>query len=301
MVVESRELLQVSVLPTVITEIDHIASGISGVIDATIVDKVRYVTTGRVEVTNIPTDYFKAGQDIGTVANVASGTIKVTDITGTIADKTRYIASGTVNVANWPTTYDVSDRSGRLLGVITSVSSGRIDIATLGNIASGKVDIANITGTITDKTRYISTGTVVVTSGSVYVANMPTDYFKAGQNVNVTSGLVEVARLNPMLKGSIFNTLIGANTNFFSSDLTPTYSPTIFRIHITNSTAGKLNVKRTRGATTVTETLNGGNDLSSGCAYIFDIAVESGDSINLQYSVTGTVLVCKVMEVGASA
>jgi hypothetical protein len=117
----------------------------------------------------------------------------------------------------------------------------------------------------------------------------------------ISTGVVEVSRLNPILKGSIFNTLIGANTNFFASNLTPTYSPTIFRIYITNDTAGKLNVKRTRGATTVTETLNSGNDLSTGCAYIFDIAVESGDSINLQYSVTGTVLVCKVMEVGASA
>jgi hypothetical protein len=117
----------------------------------------------------------------------------------------------------------------------------------------------------------------------------------------VSSGIVEVSRLNPILKGSIFNTLIGANTNFFASDLTPTYSPTIFRIYITDDTAGLLNVKRTRAATTVTETLNAGSNLSAGCAYIFDIAVESGDSINLQYSVTGTVLVCKVMEVGASA
>jgi hypothetical protein len=47
--------------------------------------------------------------------------------------------------------------------------------------------------------------------------------------------------------------------------------------------------------------LNAGSNLAAGCAYLFDIAVESGDSINLQYSATGTVLVCKVMEVGASA
>jgi hypothetical protein len=117
----------------------------------------------------------------------------------------------------------------------------------------------------------------------------------------VSSGIVEVSRLNPILKGSIFNTLIGANTNFFASNLTPTYSPTIFRIYITNDTEGLLNVKRTRDETTVTEALNAGSSLSPGCAYVFDIAVESGDSINLQYSVTGTVLVCKVMEVGASA
>jgi len=191
-------------------------------------------------------------------------------------DRIKQIDTGQIGILNWPASYPLPAEQ-----IITLTTTGT-------------VKVTDITGTITDKTRYIA-------SGRVDVANFPTDYFKAGQNVNVTSGLVEVVRLNPILKGSIFNTLIGANTNFFASDLTPTYSPTIFRIHITDDTAGLLNVKRTRGATTVTETLNGGSNLASGCAYIFDIVVESGDSINLQYSTTGTVLVCKVMEVGASA
>jgi len=55
-------------------------------------------------------------------------------------------------------------------------------------------------------------------------------------------------------------------------------------------------VKRTKSATTISETLNGGNALSANAAYIFDIIVESGETINLQYSVAATALVLKVIE-----
>jgi len=105
-----------------------------------------------------------------------------------------------------------------------------------------------------------------------------------------------LARLTPVVKASIFNTSVSANTNIFSSDLTPTNSPTVFRIYATFGAAGTLTVKRTKSATTISETLNGGNALSANAAYIFDIIVESGETINLQYSVAATALVLKVIE-----
>jgi len=104
-------------------------------------------------------------------------------------------------------------------------------------------------------------------------------------------------RTVPVLKGSIFNTSISANTNIFSSDLTPSYSPTLFRIYVCFNAAGVLTVRRTRGGTTVSEILNAGNNLNANCAYMFDVIVESGDSINLQYSVAATAICIRVVEV----
>jgi hypothetical protein len=103
--------------------------------------------------------------------------------------------------------------------------------------------------------------------------------------------------LRPITKASLFNASVTANTNIFSSSLTPTYSPSTFRIYATFSASGVLSVVRTVGSATVTEQLNSGNALNANCAYIFDIVVESGESINLRYSVNATALVLKVVEV----
>jgi len=125
--------------------------------------------------------------------------------------------------------------------------------------------------------------------------------------VEVVSLLVELldpeyirtlmSRILVIPKASIFNTSIAANTNIFSSDLTPSYSPTLFRIYACFNAAGVLTVRRTRGGTTVSEILNAGSSLNANCAYMFDIIVESGDSINLQYSVAATAVCVKVVEV----
>jgi len=110
-------------------------------------------------------------------------------------------------------------------------------------------------------------------------------------------GLAKDATLRPIIKASLFNTSVSANTNILSSDITPTNSPATFRIYATFDTAGVLSVMRTRSSTTVAEQLNGGSQLTAGAPYIFDIIVESGDSINLQYSVNATLLVLKIIEI----
>ncbi|MCI4411765.1 MAG: hypothetical protein JHC38_08865 [Thiotrichales bacterium] len=103
--------------------------------------------------------------------------------------------------------------------------------------------------------------------------------------------------LSPLLKASVFNTSVTANTNILSSSLSPTYSPTTFRIYATFNTAGTLNVVRTKGSTSVTEQLNNGISLNANAVYIFDILVESGETINLQYSANATALVLKIIEI----
>jgi hypothetical protein len=105
--------------------------------------------------------------------------------------------------------------------------------------------------------------------------------------------------ITPILKGSLFNTAISANTNMFASSLTPTYSPSLFRIYVCFNAAGVLSLMRTKDTTTVAEQFNAGNDLTANAAYLFDVLVEGGESINLQYSVAATALCVKVYEVGA--
>jgi hypothetical protein len=107
----------------------------------------------------------------------------------------------------------------------------------------------------------------------------------------------------PLIKGSIFNQSVTANTNIFSSDLTPSFAttnnPSYFRIFACFNASGVLSVVKTKGTTTVTMQLNSGNALNANALYAFDIAVESGESINLQYSVDATALELKVEEIAS--
>lgn len=98
-------------------------------------------------------------------------------------------------------------------------------------------------------------------------------------------------------KGAIFNTVVAANTDFFTVALTPTRSPTTFRISVSLDAAGVLNVMRTEAGVIVTEHLNENNNLVADCLYEFNITVRAGQTINLQHTVGGTILSCIVVEV----
>ena len=108
------------------------------------------------------------------------------------------------------------------------------------------------------------------------------------------------ARSVLFLKDSKFNTSVTADTNIFSSELSPSYSITLFRIYACFSAAGVLSVKRTKRGVTVTEKLKEGGNLGADCAYSFDIIVESGETINLQYSAAATALKLTISEIGGS-
>ncbi len=58
-------------------------------------------------------------------------------------------------------------------------------------------------------------------------------------------------------------------------------------------------MRRTKAGTTVSEELNAGSALTADAAYLFDVIVDEGETINLQYSVAATVLKLSVVEVSA--
>jgi len=101
----------------------------------------------------------------------------------------------------------------------------------------------------------------------------------------------------PIDKGAIFNTVVAVNTNFFATDIAPTNSPTTFRISVALDAAGVLNVMRTEGGVTVTEQLNENSNLLADCLYEFNVTVLTGQTINLQHSIGGTILSCIVVEI----
>lgn len=119
-------------------------------------------------------------------------------------------------------------------------------------------------------------------------------------NTGTTSGGV----FTPIEKGVIHNTALPlANTDFFATTLSPTNTPCAFRVMAAISVAGNLNVTITRAGNTQTLTLNviPGPALVADGLYILDVLVHSGDTINLQYSVTGgTIRVVRVQEIDAA-
>lgn len=101
-----------------------------------------------------------------------------------------------------------------------------------------------------------------------------------------------------VLKDNKFNTVVVANTDIFSSALSPIAVPTYFRIYATFDTAGVLIVRRTLSSVTISEELNSGAVLTANSAYVFDIIVQSGQTINLQYDIGATALELSVTEIG---
>jgi hypothetical protein len=105
-----------------------------------------------------------------------------------------------------------------------------------------------------------------------------------------------VDKLTPSAKATVHNTAITAATNILASDITPSDPPSIFRIFVAVNTAGVFSARITRDTTTVGVNLNGGTSLTANAAYMFDILVHSGDSVNFQHSGSGTLLVLRVEE-----
>lgn len=96
------------------------------------------------------------------------------------------------------------------------------------------------------------------------------------QNVKIVDSVKNV-------KGSIFKKAVNAYTDIFDSNLSPSYSVSLFRIYC--SFSGRpttLFIVRWVNTSNVIEYLNARNPLKPDSAYIFDVVVESGQSINLQ-------------------
>lgn len=123
--------------------------------------------------------------------------------------------------------------------------------------------------------------------------------------VGNTAGLAEQATLVkgiPLVKANSFNVAApGVNTNILAVSLTPTNSPATFRIDVTLAVASVFKARLTQGATTFDRKFNAGVALVAGGAYMFDVLVHTGDTVNFQVETDGVIQVLKVVELGGTA
>lgn len=111
---------------------------------------------------------------------------------------------------------------------------------------------------------------------------------------------------NPIDKSSVTNQAQpAANTNILGTDLTPTVTPTTFRITVAMSNGGNFSASITNGVNPAQVVLFNavpGPALIAGGLYTFDLPVHAGDSVNFQYSSTGgTIQILRVQEIDAAA
>jgi hypothetical protein len=120
----------------------------------------------------------------------------------------------------------------------------------------------------------------------------------SGSSVTVSS----LAQFTPIQKALQHNIALPAiGTDLLGAVLVPTNTPCSFRITIAVSISGQLKLDRINGGVEVRTFLNGGTALSESVEYTFDVQVYAGDTINLEYTVTGgNVMILRIAEIDAS-
>lgn len=107
----------------------------------------------------------------------------------------------------------------------------------------------------------------------------------AGTDVNPAS--LEV--LTPLSKASQLGAAELADTDILASVITPTNVPCLIRAMVVLETAGIFSAMLTNGGVTKKLLLNSGVALVAGAAYIFDVLLTTGDTLNFQTSAAGNV------------
>ena len=105
----------------------------------------------------------------------------------------------------------------------------------------------------------------------------------------------------PIPKASEHNTSETANTDILATALSPSFTPSLFRVMISVATAAKFSEKITKAAVAKTVAFNSGQDVIAGALYMFDHLVHEGDTINYQLDGSVTLNVLRVQEIVAAS
>jgi len=224
---------------------------------------------------------------------------------------------------------DICDRIGRQLGIV-SLSGGAVDVSDrcarlLGQLcvagvaidpriiralvfATDKVDISGSSVDVTDRCAsllgQLCVAGVAIDPRVIRSLVFATDKVDVSGSTVTVSGAITatITQLTPIQKALQHNvTLPAAGADLLGANLSPTNTPCSFRITIAVSITGQLTLVRINGGVEVKPLLNGGIALNERVEYTWDIQVYAGDTINLEYSVTGgTVMVLRIAEIDAS-
>lgn len=109
---------------------------------------------------------------------------------------------------------------------------------------------------------------------------------------------IPVQNALPEIKASLFRHGVVAATDFLADEINTTMTyPVIWRIYAGFNAVGVLSLHRRIGAFTRIDELNAGVGLAANAAYMFDVMVEDGEEIQFQYSVNAWINSFKVAEV----
>lgn len=148
--------------------------------------------------------------------------------------------------------------------------------------ASGRVEvIAGFDGTNYKPILTDNNGQILIGTDGTSARAIRTD---ASGTVFIASDLsyVKESKIN------LFNTTITDSQPILATDLMASNPPSLFRIYVVISTACTFEVIRKVGTDVVYETLNSGAQLNPNCAYLFDVIVDSGESINFRAIIDNT-------------
>ena len=111
-----------------------------------------------------------------------------------------------------------------------------------------------------------------------------------GGGTSVSMAPIEVA--------VVHNVAVVAAADILAANVAPVNTPCMFRLTVTFSAGGILDVVTIRAGSSQVEHFNGGVAMNINSKYMFTHLVHSGDTINYRYSVNATLLTMRVQEVG---
>jgi len=149
-----------------------------------------------------------------------------------------------------------------------------------------------ISGNSPDSLAIYSSWSASISAGDTYVI-VDRDTYR--DLLDVLGG--STVSLKPIEKSALQNQLVVAAANIIAANLTPTNTPSIFRIAAGLDAAGILSVVIIRGGNTQVQRFNGGVALNTDSLYEFEHFVHLGDTINYRYSVNATLQTFRVQEV----
>jgi len=104
-------------------------------------------------------------------------------------------------------------------------------------------------------------------------------------------------RCIPLEKANEHNKSCTLNTDFLTTAITPSKTPSMLRIMVASQTAAKFKARVTKAANTQTIIFNTDTNLTANVVYTFTMLVHSGDTINFQFDTTLTMSVFRVQEI----
>ncbi len=227
-------------------------------------------------------------QYLGIIASNTANTVTIPALAGGAV----VVAGSTYSLRRPVTLADISDRAARLLGVVYGSQAQQLQqrAATfdlLVQLRSAGVEIdPRVIRALT------AADIVTVQSITEWGGTALTGRDISGDFANLDIALSLLARMAqfvPLEKAAQHEVAETAGVDILAADLTPTNTPCLFRIMVVLSVAGIFSARLTNGGTTVVANLNSGVALPADCAYMFDVLVHSGDTVNFQTTVNGNV------------